>query len=176
MQISYIAPISMANGPGRRYTLWVQGCSIRCLGCMNVDTWDPAGGYDISVDDLVKDIQGIKNLDGVTITGGEPFDQFEPVFELCSKLFGVYSIFLTSGYTLKQIHQKKITKIMDVLDIVCLGPFEKDKICKNKWKGSENQEIIYLTDMGVKQSFMPVVSKEVIIGKTGSILTTGFHP
>jgi len=174
LRINYLLPKSRANGPGSRFTIWVQGCSIHCPGCSNTDTWDPLKGYSISVNELVDIIKAESTMDGITITGGEPLDQFDAIYNLCFKIFGTYSIFLTTGYTLKQIHQKKQTKIMNVLDIACLGPFEKDKVCKNKWKGSENQEIVYLTDLGVTQSLLPVVSKEIRISKMGEAFVTGF--
>jgi len=176
LRLNYIAPISMANGPGRRYTVWVQGCSIHCPGCHNVDTWDPAKGFDKPVDDLIKDIQEIKDLDGITITGGEPLDQFEPIYDLCSKIYGKMSIFLTTGYDLGQIYDQDLIEILNVLDIICTGPFQKDLVCEGSWKGSSNQIVSYLTPLGKKQSLMPIVPREIIIDKSGSILTTGFHP
>jgi anaerobic ribonucleoside-triphosphate reductase activating protein len=176
IKLSYIAPISTANGPGARYTLWVQGCSIHCPGCHNKDTWDPAKGFSTSVDALIKDIQTIDGLDGITITGGEPLDQYEAVYELCSSLFRKKSIFLTTGYTFEQVYYKQKFKIMSVLDIVCVGPFERDKICNGGWRGSENQDVMSFTELGDQQLLLPEVSKEIIVNKSGSILTTGFHP
>jgi anaerobic ribonucleoside-triphosphate reductase activating protein len=142
---------------------------------MNVDTWDPDKGYEISVDDLVEKIRKVPDIDGVTITGGEPLDQFEPVYSLCLKLREFTSIFLTTGYHLYQIQRMKF-KIMKVLDIICLGPFEMDKLCKGQWKGSSNQEVIFLTRVGRNQLEMPVISEEAIIGPSGSVLITGFTP
>ena len=176
LRLNYIAPISLANGPGRRYTVWVQGCSIHCPGCHNVDTWDPAKGFDKSVDDLVKDVQAIEDLDGITITGGEPLDQFDLVYEFCSKMFGKMSVFLTTGYTLEQIYYRRMVKIVRVLDILCSGPFIKTMICDGQWKGSSNQDVTAFTELGESQLNMPVISKEIIIDKSGSVLTTGFHP
>ena len=176
LRLNYIAPISLANGPGKRFTLWVQGCSIHCPGCHNVDTWDPAKGFDKYVDDLVKEIQAVPGLDGITITGGEPLDQIDAVYELCSKLFGKISIFLTTGYTLEQIYYRKMIKIVRVLDILCSGPFLKGMVCEGEWKGSKNQDVTYFTELGENQLSMPLVPREIIIDKTGSVLTTGFHP
>jgi anaerobic ribonucleoside-triphosphate reductase activating protein len=173
--INYILPVSRANGPGKRFTIWVQGCSIRCPGCSNVKTWDPDKGQKYTVEDLIKQINNSTvKLDGVTITGGEPLDQFDAVYDLCSKLFGSISVFLTTGYTLKQMIEKNFLKILEVLDIICIGPFEKDKVSQNKWKGSENQDIVCLTRLGEKQSCMPVISKEIHIGKNGDSVITGF--
>jgi anaerobic ribonucleoside-triphosphate reductase activating protein len=193
LRVNYTLPASRANGPGLRYVLWVQGCSIHCLGCSNKDTWDPAGGKDVSFEDIISDVQNEffkskpynKNLQGITITGGEPLDQFEAVYQLCRRfsLAGLtqhpgkipyLTIFLTTGYTLAQIIEKGMWKIFDVLDIISVGPFEQDKVCTGQWKGSSNQELYYLTEWGKKQSSLPVIKKEYHIGSSGEILKTGF--
>jgi anaerobic ribonucleoside-triphosphate reductase activating protein len=151
--------------------IWVQGCSIHCDGCSNVDTWDFKGGEVWAVDDLVKDILSQDNLDGVTITGGEPLDQAPAVTELCKKLINHTSIFLTTGYALKDLI---CGEILDYIDILCTGPFEKDKICSGQWKGSFNQVLSYLTERGRKQSIMPMVLKEFHIDQDGTTIETGF--
>jgi anaerobic ribonucleoside-triphosphate reductase activating protein len=189
LRINYILHESRANGPGLRYTIWVQGCSIHCPGCSNTDTWDPRGGKDMNVDEIVTDILSRKNLDGVTITGGEPFDQIPAIANLCEKLFGKISIFLTTGYTdewilknermnssMRRSRKKplRLRKLLDSLDILCVGPFEADKICSGEWRGSSNQTIWYLTELGQKQAQMPVIPKEFIINQDGTTIETGF--
>jgi anaerobic ribonucleoside-triphosphate reductase activating protein len=192
LRVNYTMPMSLANGPGRRYTLWVQGCSIHCRGCSNTDTWDPEKGYNLPIDDIIRDIQNSfwmseKNtaLNGITVTGGEPLDQFEAVFELCKRIsewgydfdgktLPFLSVFLTTGYTLSQIVDKGLWKILGVLDIICVGPFEEALVCSGQWKGSSNQELYYLTEEGKSQRSMPVVKKEYHIGQSGNILKTGF--
>src|SRR5262245_52975450 len=66
-------------GYGARIGVWFQGCRIHCEGCVSRDTWDPDGGMEADVDALLawcRDHVGDR-ADGVTITGGEPFDQPE---------------------------------------------------------------------------------------------------
>jgi anaerobic ribonucleoside-triphosphate reductase activating protein len=171
IKINHIIPKSEAQGPGVRYTIWVQGCSIRCPECSNKDTWSFSGGKDIEVNDLVSEILATEGLDGITITGGEPFDQYPAVYKLCSMLFGKISIFITTGYVFDKLPPMGIMKYIDIL---CSGPFEADKICSGEWKGSSNQEVRFLTELGKKQSLMPVVLKEVFINKNGSAIETGF--
>ena len=174
LRVNHILSESLANGPGRRYTLWVQGCSIRCPGCSNKDTWDQKAGLIMPFEDIVSDINKNKSLDGVTITGGEPLDQFYAVSYLCSRLYGQISLFLTTGYTMGQIEEKGYEGIFKLADILCVGPFDPALVCSGQWRGSSNQEIIYLTDLGRKQSKMPVVSKEIHINTQGNALETGF--
>lgn len=176
LRVNYIGPILFAQGPGKRYTIWVQGCSIHCPGCSNVDTWDPMKGTLRSVDELVGEILTSyvrKEIDGVTITGGEPLDQFAPVRELCRALRPV-SIFMTTGYTLARIHQREQDSILDLLDIVCAGPFVQSQICSGEYKGSSNQEIYALTDLGREQLTWPIVPKEIIVAPDGGAVETGF--
>ena len=172
LRVNYIGKQLHAQGPGTRYTIWIQGCSIHCPGCSNVDTWDPAGGTEYDVQELVKDILATEGIDGVTITGGEPLDQFDAVYELCGSLYGKICIFLTTGYSMERIW---VQPILEVLDIVCTGPFEQDKICKDGWRGSSNQEVNFLTKLGESQKNMPSAYKEIIISPDGSALETGFH-
>ena len=186
LRVNYIGKQLHAQGPGTRYTIWVQGCSIHCPGCSNVDTWDPAGGTEYDVQELVKDILATEGLDGVTITGGEPLDQFDAVYELCSSLFGKICVFLTTGYpliyksagglfTIWEKEDNLRLKILKCLDIVCKGPFILSKICKDGWRGSSNQEVVFLTDRGRAQENMPSAYKEIIISPNGQVLETGFH-
>jgi len=139
----------------------------------------------MDVDEIVADILSRKNLDGVTITGGEPLNQSDTVTELCEKLFDKISIFLITGYDIAQslidcvrkyhyptfCHQYRI---LNNLDILCSGPFKANKICSGEWKGSSNQEIRYLTERGRKQALMPVIPKEIIIQPNGTTIETGF--
>lgn len=171
LKVNHIIPKSEAQGPGIRYTLWVQGCSIRCPGCSNTDTWDFRGGKAINVNNLITEILATEGLDGVTITGGEPLDQYPAVYKLCSILFGKISLFVTTGYAFTELPS---LGILGCVDILCSGPFEADKICSGEWKGSSNQELRFITDLGKKQSLMPVTLKEFIISKNGTTIETGF--
>lgn len=174
MRINYIMKRSKAQGPGIRYTVWVQGCSIRCKGCSNTDTWDFSGGYEKSTENIISEVIKDHDLDGVTITGGEPLDQYKNTLELCKKLSAFKSIFLTTGYTEKQIYKKGYSDILNHIDIICMGPFEEDKICKREWRGSSNQIIKFITTLGKKQSKMEIVPKEIRIGDEGETIETGF--
>jgi len=172
LNVNYIIPQSHANGPGTRYTLWVQGCSIHCPGCSNTDTWPFVGGKAWSVEALVEDIRKYA-IDGVTITGGEPLDQYDAVSALLKEIPDICT-FMTTGYILPQIYNKGQESIIDLLDFMCLGPYMADKPCKDSWKGSTNQIILYRTERGIKQSKMPVVPREVFIDENGDVIETGF--
>lgn len=182
IKLNSVLPKSRSNGPGIRYVIWVQGCNIRCMDCCNKHTWNQTEGYKINVLEVINNIkktfresadtEGVYN--GVTITGGEPLDQYLPVYSLCKELFPWTSIFLSTGYTFDQIIEKRFIKILDYIDIVCTDPFISKDICSGGWKGSSNQDIICLTKRGSKLFDFPVITSEVFINTDGSSIETGF--
>lgn len=174
LDVNYILEKSRANGPGIRYTIWVQGCSIHCPGCSNTDTWEFGIGKQYPIDTLVQEILSVEGLDGVTITGGEPLDQYGATLDLCSKLHGRLSVFLTTGYTISSLLEKNYGDILNSLDIICTGPYLELEKCSGYWKGSLNQRIHFLSRLGMDQLRMPVILKEMIVGMNGDTLKTGF--
>lgn len=166
--------LSRANGPGKRFTIWVQGCSIHCKGCINPDTWDFNKGKEITVNELIEEIKK-QEVDGVTITGGEPLDQYKEVLELCQKLCIDYNVFLTSGYNMQTISFSYKSLILKYIDILVSGPFELDKYTnKELWRGSTNQVLHYLTNRGKAVSEKHKHVKAEIFISADTILTTGF--
>ena len=77
---------SIVDGPGFRYTLFVQGCPHGCPGCHNPQTHDFDGGQDIALDTLLKDMCKNPFVKGVTFSGGEPFCKAEPLYRLAVEL------------------------------------------------------------------------------------------
>ncbi|MGG7582215.1 4Fe-4S cluster-binding domain-containing protein [Rhizobium sp. Nf11,1] len=71
-----------ALGPGRRIGIWFQGCSIRCPGCISADTWTTGKGT-TTLEEVVNTLQPwLPEAEGVTVSGGEPFDQQEALQSL----------------------------------------------------------------------------------------------
>jgi len=173
MNVNYILEHSKVQGPGERFTIWVQGCSIHCQDCHNKDTWDSAPKQTIDINTLSKQIIN-SNCQGLTITGGEPLDQLEEIVALTQIIFPIKNIFLCSGYSFETIKNSK-KQILNSIDILCSGPFDNSKKCVSCWKGSENQEVIYLTERGKSLISLPIYKKEYRINKkTGKLLVTGF--
>ena len=82
MRIAGILPRSFVNGEGIRYVVFLQGCPHHCSGCHNPDTWDFNGGKEVSIHDIVEDFKRRKFIDGITLSGGEPFAQQDACVEL----------------------------------------------------------------------------------------------
>jgi anaerobic ribonucleoside-triphosphate reductase activating protein len=165
-----------------RYTLWVQGCPIKCPGCCNKDTWDPNGGRSVEVTDIIKGIKKVQNdLHGVTITGGEPTSQLPEIVNLCVGIRALnrnLSIFILTGHTEKTFEDCYLAHyqedIRSYADIICWGPYKKEFACKDQWRGSTNQEIKPYKVLGYEQLKWPVISSEVHIKPNGNALETGF--
>src|SRR3954468_8713908 len=143
-------------GPGRRVGLWTQGCGLACDGCISRDTWaaDPARAVD--VEQLATWIASIPAgaVDGVTISGGEPFDQPEALAALLAALreWSAASgrqldLLCYSGYGLRRL-QRLHGQVLEQLDGVISGPFVAARPTRLVWRGSANQELVPLTQLG----------------------------
>ncbi len=140
---------SIVDGPGIRFTIFVQGCPHRCKGCHNPHTHDFNGGYESSTEELLQKIISNPLLDGVTFSGGEPFEQAEALYELGKILSEKgYDIITYTGYTFEYLIQNANEKnfyreLMSVTDFLIDGKFEIDKKSYElKFKGSSNQRIL----------------------------------
>ncbi len=113
------------DGPGLRYVVFLQGCPMRCQYCHNPDTWDPKGGTETTVEDILKDYrrnQSFYTKGGLTVTGGEPLLQPQFVAELFAraKTEGIHTCLDSSGITFDPNHPEKVDPVLDNTDLVML--------------------------------------------------------
>jgi anaerobic ribonucleoside-triphosphate reductase activating protein len=140
-----------AEGPGRRFALWVQGCTLRCPGCCNPEMFSTTGGQLIDSREMADIIINTPGIEGVSILGGEPFQQAVAVAEVCRlvKQAGL-SVMVYSGYTLDVLRKSGVRGARELLaniDILVDGRFMKDMPeTRRRWIGSANQQIHFLTD------------------------------
>lgn len=144
-----IEPESIVDGPGFRYVLFVQGCPHHCKGCHNPESWDPEGGYDMTVREILDEIEAKPNIKGVTFSGGEPFEQAAALTDIAKYLKDMrYSIMSYSGYTLEELEAKaesepEVGELLGLLDILVDGRYEeKLRNLTLVYCGSENQRVI----------------------------------
>ncbi|HZJ58589.1 MAG TPA: pyruvate formate-lyase-activating protein [Clostridia bacterium] len=123
-RIHSIETMGTVDGPGIRYVIFMQGCPLRCIYCHNRDSWDLRGGKEITVGDLVEDINKYMIFmkgsgGGVTVTGGEPLLQPEFIRELFFKVkeMGLNTAVDTSGF----IDTDRIGGLLEVTDLVLLS-------------------------------------------------------
>ncbi len=139
---------SITDGPGRRSVIQVAGCSIRCRGCYVPQTHERENGSRVSITSIVAEILANRaRHDGVTILGGEPFDQPGPVAELVSRIkhHGIH-LTIYSGYTIEALIARKessVNYILTHVDLLIDGPFVSTLAGNaGEYRGSANQRFI----------------------------------
>lgn len=165
-KVHSIESFGTVDGPGIRFVLFLQGCSLRCKYCHNRDTWDIKGGEFKSLDEIFQKILKYKNYiyanGGVTVTGGEPLLQYEFLIELFKKLRKekIHTCIDTSGMVALNAKIKELIELTDLflLDIKHIDP-EK---CKNLVGFSNKKELEfakYLSENGkhmwIRQVLIP---------------------
>lgn len=137
---------SIVDGPGLRYSIFTQGCLHQCIGCHNPKSHDTHGGYLEDIEVFIKEIESNPLLDGVTISGGEPFLQPIPLIELLTVLHQKnIHIMIYSGYTFEEILELGMNerKLLSLCDVLVDGRFHQTlKSLSLIYKGSSNQRII----------------------------------
>ena len=132
-------------GPGKRIGIWVQGCSIRCQGCVNPSLWTTQNGHDVAIEYLVSWISKIHDqFDGITITGGEPFEQYEALiaFSAFIKKKTGLNIYVFSGYSLEELTDKFNDRLfMSTIDYLMDERYIAGKHENNNIRGSSNQNL-----------------------------------
>ncbi len=138
MRIAGILPSSLNNGVGIRYVVFLQGCPHHCHGCHNPETWDFSGGLEMTVEEIAADYRSRRYVDGITLSGGEPFAQQDECLKLLDLLPSV-NVWVYTGYEYEDICDTPLAKRANVLVV---GPFREELRCEGKMYGSANQRII----------------------------------
>lgn len=176
IQLHAFESSSYANGPGRRAVVWLQGCTLGCPGCFNPTTHEPRGGYETEVEVLAGEILALQGIEGVSISGGEPFQQPEALADLVHRLHPTaLSILVFSGYTLKRIQAMPHgPEILAAIDVLVAGPYIREQHLGHGLLGSTNQRLHLLTDRYQLGDFSQLPHGEVIIHRDGTMTVTGF--
>lgn len=149
IRIAGIVEESTVDGPGIRYTVFTQGCLHNCFGCHNPKTHPLNGGHTIEIDAIISNIKKDPLINGLTISGGEPFLQIKEILDLSKKAKEIgKNIIIYTGYTYEQLVSLNNDDIFDILkiaDYLVDGKFEIEKKSYTLlFKGSSNQRIIDL--------------------------------
>ncbi|MDE6727237.1 MAG: anaerobic ribonucleoside-triphosphate reductase activating protein [Oscillospiraceae bacterium] len=140
---------SIVDGPGFRYTIFVQGCPHNCPGCHNPQTHDFGAGKLVDTGELFNECLEDPLNKGVTFSGGEPFCQAAALYEL-GKRFKEhgFDIWCYSGWTFEELtekskHEEYVGRLLSILDVLVDGRFIEDrKSLSLPFRGSENQRLI----------------------------------
>ena len=139
-------------GPGRRLGIWFQGCSLRCEGCISVDTWATAKTL-IPIEQLMRTLSSyLPLIDGITISGGEPFDQFEALLAIVVQLRKKtkVDILVYTGYSVEDITEQ-LLQIKPYIDVLISDPFQRQSSQTLRLRGSDNQRLHCFTSQAVEK-------------------------
>ena len=138
---------TMADGPGLRTSIYCAGCSHRCPGCHNPQSWNMKNGHWVTVDDLL-DVIKADEFCNVSFSGGDPFYQAEAFTELARRIKEETSktIWCWTGFTYEEIlANAQMKQMLQYLDVLVDGPFiEAQRDTQLHFRGSANQRIIHL--------------------------------
>ena len=140
---------SIVDGPGIRYTVFVQGCSHHCPGCHNPHTHDFAGGRVVDTEEIVAQLRGNPLLDGLTLSGGEPMEQAAECAALAEAVHALGgNVWVYTGWRYEALVQESDParlRLLAAADVLVDGPYvEAERSLELRWRGSRNQRLIDL--------------------------------
>ncbi|MEV6924263.1 4Fe-4S single cluster domain-containing protein [Dactylosporangium sp. NPDC051485] len=144
---------TVAEGPGERTAIWVQGCTIRCAGCFNPHLWAFRGGTPTPTGEVIARVLAA-GTEGLTLLGGEPFDHAAPLAEVARAAGAAgLSVMTFSGYTTAQLNgqvhagRPGVAALLKATDLLIAGPFVAGLVDRDRpWAGSTNQEFVQRGD------------------------------
>ena len=156
MRYAEIKHNDIANGSGVCVSYWTQGCSHRCKGCHNPQTWNPNAGKEGTLVGVIDEILKAISANGITrnfsILGGEPLDSYnvgnvQSIIDEVRNAYPDVKIYLWTGYTLENLTEAQLNAIKNI-DILIDGKFEEDlKDLTLELRGSSNQRILTKEDI-----------------------------
>ena len=147
MKIFGLVQDSIVDGPGFRFSCFVQGCPHHCPGCHNPESNDPDGGREMTVEEVAKELLKNPLTDGLTLSGGEPFTQAED----CLRLARIahehnLNVWSYSGWTfehLRDLGTEAQRALLNEIDVLVDGPFLlEQRTLSLPWRGSRNQRVV----------------------------------
>lgn len=183
--IHSIETCGTVDGPGIRFVVFVQGCPMRCAYCHNPDTWSFDENKKMSVDEILKEYDGVKEFcaGGITVTGGEPLGQIDFVTELFkeAKKLGIHTALDTSGILFTPNSTEKFDELIKYTDLVMLDIKHINDEEHKKLTGHSNKNILefgkYLSQnniqMWIRHVVVPTINdKEEYLTQLGEFIST----
>jgi len=168
--------LSKVNGPGNRFVLWTQGCSKGCSECFNPETWSNNIFKELSPKQIFELIKNFE-VDGVTISGGDPLEQEDELLELLMLLSTIRlrkGVILFSGFTRAEISSNIIREsCLRYIDVLIDGRYEKNLKVDFSLKGSSNQEFYFFSNK-ISSNELCFDQEIEISSLEGDIMMTGF--
>lgn len=140
---------SIVDGPGYRTAIFTQGCPHHCEGCHNPESHAYDGGKEWTLDEVEAKFSGNPLLDGITLSGGEPFEQAAACAELARRAHQKgLNVWAFSGYLYPRLAEKAktdegIAALLNEVDVLVDGPFIlAERSLDLLYCGSKNQRLI----------------------------------
>jgi anaerobic ribonucleoside-triphosphate reductase activating protein len=154
LHVAQVVPCTEAEGPGRRFALWFQGCPLRCPGCCNPEMLPFTGGMQLSLANVLEQIEAARSsqgIEGMTLLGGEPLAHATAAAPLARRVRAMgLTVMVFSGHTLAAVRQRDDAAVHDLLahtDILVDGPYLRElPETRRRWIGSANQQVHFLSD------------------------------
>ncbi|MFI0373387.1 4Fe-4S single cluster domain-containing protein [Actinomadura sp. 1N219] len=179
LRVHAFEPYSRADGPGARAVVWLQGCTLGCPGCWTPET-HPRGGHEVAVDELFAHIAGLGGrIEGVTVSGGEPLQQFRPLLRLLTRIREEtsLSVLVLTGFGWDEIvRMPGAAALRERVDVLLAGRYERDLRLGRGLRGSSNKTVHLFTDRYTAADLDAVPDAELIIRADGTPAVTGADP
>ena len=154
VRVAQVVPCTEAEGPGRRFALWFQGCPLRCPGCCNPEMLPFEGGDLLPLDVVegqLRESASQHQLEGITLLGGEPLAHAAAATALARTAHALgLNVMVFSGYVLEEARQMSdpaVAELLAEIDILVDGPYVRElPESRRRWIGSSNQRIHFLSD------------------------------
>lgn len=178
LQLARFQDYSYVAGPGRRCVVWVSGCLRRCPGCFQPQFFDFKVGERVAVTDLADRILQLDGIDGISLSGGEPFEQSAPLATLCRliKASSDLSILAYTGYRRQDLasQPEQYAELLEQIDLLIDGEYREDLQGPYLWRGSSNQTVhglrqhpdeppVDLTEPGPEQIQLEVTDSRIVL-------------
>jgi anaerobic ribonucleoside-triphosphate reductase activating protein len=179
LNVANICHLSKVNGPGTRSVIWVQGCRRNCPGCINPHTHSHNAVKLLDPSVLGKQLCQIQQTNGITLSGGEPFEQAKACGILAETVKNhSKTVVVFTGFPFNQIitcQNTDVQHFLNQVDLLVAGPYIQELACESRlWQASSNQTVHFLTpDLN---RFLPWQDREVFeINTSGDqLMFTGF--
>ncbi|WP_081824292.1 4Fe-4S single cluster domain-containing protein [Paenibacillus sp. UNC451MF] len=173
LNIHGIHPYSYVNGPGKRCVIHFQGCTLACPGCFNPESHALDGGTRMTLVELLEYIP--QDVEGVTLSGGEPFQQIEGLLVLVKALnIRNLSVVLFTGFTVEELRKMPLAgNVLRYVDVLIDGRFEESVPLSELMAGSRNQTVHLLSCRYTLEDFK-AKQVEITLNSDGTMQITGF--
>jgi anaerobic ribonucleoside-triphosphate reductase activating protein len=175
LRIGHISEHSSIYGPGVRFVIWTQGCTLACEGCWNKQYWPSKGGTEIQINALIETIASTDGIQGITLLGGEPLQQSQAVLEIIHAVRQLgLSVFLYTGYGVEEFDET-MQACFDNSDMVVTGRYIQNKRDTSlRWRGSTNQIVHHPSGLYSNLNIEEYNEVEFVINEDGAVSMFGY--